>query len=99
MTKSLSMGVAHRGQAEAKSASVSTTRYTSSVVVMPEVTFSRAECPSETIPLEIAPWRISFSVALLAIMSRIGWVNVKISKMPVRPLYPVPPHSGHPAPR
>ena len=67
MTKSLSMGVAHWGQAEAKSASVSTTRYTSSVVVMPEVTFSSAERPSVTIPLEIAAWRISFSVALLAI--------------------------------
>ena len=46
---------------------------------MPEVTFSSAERPSVTIPLEIAAWRISFSVALLAISSRIGWVNVRIS--------------------
>ena len=46
MTKSLSMGAAHRGQAEVKSASVSITRYTSSVVVMPAVTFSNPERPS-----------------------------------------------------
>jgi len=46
---------------------------------MPEVTFSSALRPSVTIPLEIAAWRISFSVALPAIRSRIGWVNVRIS--------------------